>query len=410
MTLLDKYLTPVAAKMQANKILTAISRGLMMTMPILIIGSLTTLLGNLQIDAYQELIANNGIKDILKVVEDFTTNSLALYSVFTIAFSYVTAQTDDNGISAGIISILSFLVVTPRLVMEETGAYVISMEWLGAKGLFGAMFVAIVVALIYRFFLEKKLVLKMPDSVPQFVSNSFSAIVPAVVIVFVFATVALLFKNTSYGSMHSLIYTLIQKPLSGLGTTLSAVVIIYILEGLVWFVGIHAIAVAVVVLPIWLGAGVENLAGASNIVTWGWVNTFAGVGGAGGTLGLVILFILRSKSEKNKSIGKLSFVPSLFNINEPVVFGVPIVLNPYLLIPFVFTPVISLSLAYGLTKIGILPVTSGLTVPAGTPLFVSGYLTAGWQGALYQVFLIPLGMLIYYPFFRVYDKVSAESE
>ena len=157
-------------------------------------------------------------------------------------------------------------------------------------------------------------------------------------------------------------------------------------------------------------SGAENLAGASNIVTWGWVNTFAGVGGAGGTLGLILLFLWKAKSEKNKSIGKLSVIPSLFNINEPVVFGVPIVLNPYFLIPFVFTPVISLILAYAFTTIGRLPITSGISVPAGTPIIMSGYLTAGWRGSLFQLFLIPLGILLYYPFFKVYDKASVEQE
>ena len=374
MSILEKYLTPLAAKMQANKILSAISKGLMMTMPILIVGSLATLLSSVQITAYQTFITESGIKGILDVIADFTTNSLALYSVFTIAYSFVKNETKDNGISAGLLSIVSFLTLTPQLIIEETGAKAIGMEWLGAKGLFTAMFVSIVVSLIYKFFLERDIVIKMPDGVPQFVVDSFTGIIPTVVIVAIFGAIAMIFKMTDYGSIHSLIYALIQKPLSGLGTTLSAVIIIYILEGLVWFVGIHAIAVAIVVLPIWLAAGAENLAGASNIVTWGWVNTFAGVGGAGGTLGLILLFLWKAKSEKNKSIGKLSVIPSLFNINEPVVFGVPIVLNPYFLIPFVFTPVISLILAYAFTTIGILPITSGISVPAGTPIIISGYL------------------------------------
>lgn len=410
---LEKYLTPVAAKLQQNKYLGAISKGLMMTMPILIIGSLGSIFLNLQINSYQVFIEQSGLNVVLNSIVDLTTNLLAIYAVFTIAYTFAKSEGINNAIPAGIISLLCFLVVTPLSAFEinERMTTVLPFSWLGPKGLFTAMIVALITAKIYSVFIKKDIVIKMPESVPPFVANSFTGIIPGIVAVFIFAVVSFSFGKTEYGTLHQLVYSLIQYPLSGLGTTLSAVIIIYILEGLCWFCGVHAIAVASVVMPIWMAAGAENLAGtASNIVTWGWVNAFAGVGGAGATLGLVLLFIWLGKSAKNKAIGKLGIVPSLFNINEPVVFGVPCVLNAYLVIPFVLAPVICLIIAYALTVVGFMPINNGISVPGGTPLVLSGFLICGWQGALVQLLFFPICMLIYYPFFKIYDKKCYEEE
>lgn len=420
MSLLEKFVLPLSQKLSTNKILQAISKGLMGTMPVLILGSVASIFLNIPIDAYQSIIADAGIHAILNTIVNITTNMLAVYASFMIAYTYV-KNNGYNGIPAGLIALVCFFLITPMTVSGEGIAAVtnLPLSWLGPKGLFSGMILANFTGIMYSLFMKKKLVIKMPEGVPEFVSNSFVGIIPGVVIVMAVGAVSILFSFSEYGTMHQFVYSLIQTPLQGFGATLGAAIIIYILEGIVWFFGIHAIAVAAVVIPVWMAADAENLAAVANgvanadlpnIVSWAWVNSMAGVGGAGATFGLVIWLAWKSKSAKNKAVGRLALPASCFNINEPVVFGVPCVLNPTLLIPFVFTPVICIIFGYMLTTVGILPKPNGISAPAGVPIILSGFLIGGWKMALWQFCMIFVSMGIYFPFFRMLDKQAIAEE
>lgn len=416
---LEKVVAPIANKLSTNLVIQSISKGMMSLMPILMLGSFASLFQSLPIEAYQTFIADTGLYGILQSVVNVTTNLLALYAVFCIANAFTKNRSETNDpFAAGLIALFCFLLVTP-MTTEGEGWMAITnlpLSWLGAKGLFTAMIIAIISGYIYNYLLDKNIKIKLPDSVPPFVSKSFTGIIPAVILAILFGAITLIFKMTSFGDVHTAIYSVIGAPLSGIGGSIWAALLIYTLSGLCWFFGIHGIAVVSVVMPIWMAADVANVAAissgaqATNIVTYNWINTVGNIGGAGATLGLVLLMLFFAKSKRYKTFSKIGIVPSIFNINEPVTFGLPCMLNPVLFFPFVFAPVILIAIAYGLTVIGILPMGNGVGGPMGTPILIAGIFNLGIPGVIWQVVALLLSIVIYYPFFKVLDNQALKEE
>lgn len=417
---IEKFLMPAANMIQKNKILQCISQGLMSTMSIMMIGAFASILQGLPIDAYQTFLIDSHLNTILQNLVNISTNMLALYVSFAVAYSYI-KRTAYDPFAAGLISIASFLIVTPFVTTGEGYMAVtnLPLNWLGSQGIFTAMIIGVISALIYQWFNQKNFVIKMPEGVPEFVSRSFSGILPGLSIVVIFAALSYAVTFTQYESIHALIYGLIQVPLSNIGTSIWAALLIYILSGLCWFFGIHGIAVMTVIMPVWAAADAENMsliaagvanADLPNIITYNWVNAVATIGGAGCTIGLVFWMSLKGKSERYKALGRLALVPGVFNINEPVVFGAPCVLNPILAIPFIFLPCIFIAIAYGLVLAGILPISNGIGAPMGTPLILQGIFNGGWRLAVFQAFAILVSIIVYYPFFKILDKKAVEEE
>ena len=137
---------------------------------------------------------------------------------------------------------------------------------------------------------------------------------------------------------------------------------------------------------------------------------FATFGGAGSTLSLLIAMVLICKSKRIKSLGKLSVLPGIFGINEPIIFGLPIMLNPILLVPFVLVPTVNIIITYFCMASGLVPLTNGVQLPWTTPIIFSGFLTTGWQGAVLQVILLILGVFMYIPFIKMLDNQYLKEE
>ena len=292
---LEKILSPMANYLNNNKVIQAISKGIMSTMAALMVGAAGSILLNLPIDAYQSFITSCGLNNVFNTLVNVTTNMLALYTAFTIAYAY-TAQTKHDPLVAGLLSLLGFFIVTPMVTTGEGYAAVtnLPLSWLGAKGIFVSMFVAIITSLIFIKLSDKGLIIKMPEGVPEFVSKSFTGIIPGLVVGAVFSTLSFLAAQTSYGDVHNVVYTLIGQPLNGIGNSVWTGCLIYTLSGLCWFLGIHGIAVVSAIMPIWMAADAANLAATSagqvapNIITYQWINAVSSPGGAGATIGLVI--------------------------------------------------------------------------------------------------------------------------
>ncbi|MGM0155712.1 PTS system, cellobiose-specific IIC component [Enterococcus sp. AZ178] len=421
MNKIEKILVPIAGKLSSNKILQGISKGLMSLMPAMILGAFAQLLNQLPISIYQEFLINTGLSTVLTDIVNVANNMLALFTSFAIAYAYVSAEKNKDGFAAGAISMLVFLFMTPFETTGEgyTAVTNLPLSWTGARGLFTSMFVAIVVAKLYTVLINKNIMIKMPSGVPEFVSKSFSSIVPAIIIAVPFIVLRLVLAATPFGNLHQLIYGIIQVPVSHIGTSIWAALLIQLLTGFCWFFGVHGIAVLSVILPVWMAADVENVTAVAsgvanadlpNMITYNWVNSVATIGGAGATMGLVILMTFFAKAKKHKVFGKMAIIPSIFNINEPVVFGLPCVLNATLALPFILLPVFFIALAYILVNIGILPVSNGLGAPAGTPLIIQGLFNGGWRLAVYQVFAVFASIIVYYPFFRILDKQAYKEE
>ncbi|MFL2100774.1 PTS sugar transporter subunit IIC [Desemzia sp. FAM 23989] len=251
----------------------------------------------------------------------------------------------------------------------------------------------------------------MPESVPSNVARSFDALIPGLFIILIFMLIRMGFGSTGYETAQTFIFQIIQTPLTTIGTSLPATVLVIILETILFSFGLHGPnIVGGVMQPIWLSTMAENLAAFQanldlpNIVTYQFYSNFIKMGGAGATVGLALLCLFAAKSQQFKTLGKLAIGPSIFNINEPLIFGLPIVLNPVFIIPFIITPVILTILSYIVMTTGLVPPTNGVNVPWTTPPIFSGFLVSGWRGALWQVVEIGISTAIYFPFFRMEDQ------
>ena len=258
---------------------------------------------------------------------------------------------------------------------------------------------------------KKGWVIKMPEGVPPTVVKSFAALIPAGVSMLVFFVINIIFAMTPFHSAFDFIFTILQVPLLKLGNTLPAMVIAYIFLHLFWFFGVNGgSVVAAVFNPILQTLSAENLAayqaGAPipNIICQQFQDLFATFGGCGSALSLMIAMLLFCRSKRIRELGKLSLVPGLFGINEPIVFGLPIVLNPMILIPFMLVPTINIVISYICMSIGLVPLCSGVAIPWTMPVVLSGFLSTGWQGAVLQLVLLVLGIFVYMPFIKMMDK------
>ena len=411
--IVDKF-GELAVKFSSIPIIKAVSNGIMMATPFIMVGSIFTLLNNIPWDPYIQFLTDTKIADIFNTANRFTMGIIALIVSFTVAYQHVKDKKAE-AVAAGIVSACTFLILVPTVVLES-GNVTVDIGALGSSNLFTAIIVALLAGTLFNFLVQKGFVIKLPASVPPSTMSAFTSLIPAFIVIITFAIINFLFQMTSFGSFPNMVTTLIQTPLLGLGGTVWAIVIFYLLSNAVWFAGIHGNVVMSVVAPVLLALDMENVAmveagkAATNIVGQNFANVYAGMSGAGITIGLAILMAFVAKSERYKTVGRISVVPGVFCINEPVVFGTPIMFNVTMIIPFICLPIISIFLAYGLTSLGVLPVLSGVQLPWSTPCVLLGFLLGGWKVAAYQIFLILLSVAVYYPFFKRLDKVAYKEE
>lgn len=408
------FIQKFASKIQENQYIQAISGGLMSLMPLLIVGAIASLLSGFPYEPYQEIISSIGLAHLLQVVIKLTTDIIAVYASFAIAYKF-SVDNKQDGFSAGVLGMLSFLILSPLGSLEDGGFY-ISFEWLGGSGLFVAMIAGLLASKLYTVILQKGLYIKMPEGVPPTLEKSFAAIVPGFIITPVMLAIMAVFEQTQFNSIHGFIFGLIQTPLTKLGGSPITFVFMILFCHILWAFGIHGMSIFFAVMfPVLTPLGLQNLEAyrsgmeLPNVLTFDSIG-FALIGGSGATLGLVIAMLVQSKSKQFKTIGKLGILPSLCGINEPIMFGVPVVLNPHFVIPLIATPTITFLLGYLFTSIGILPRLSGIGAPLGTPIIIQGFIIGGWRIALYQVFATALSYFMYLPFFKKADSEAVANE
>lgn len=422
---IEKYGLPIADKIQNNRYISAITNGFSMILPIIMMGAIFTLLSSLQLGPYQAFVSATGLKTIFGYAGSFTTDLLALFTVYAIAYqlTIIKGYSKDAAFVAPI-SMVMFLILIPMGVSKTTegGELVnisgaISTGFLGSRGIFTAILVALISPTVYLFFIERKIVIKMPDSVPPTVAKSFSALIPGFALLLIFSVIRYGFSFTGHGDFNSWLYALLEKPLSTItNSPISFVVLIFVCQ-LLWFFGIHGYMVIRPFLQmVYLPLAIDNLAAYAageaipNIICYYNWATFVAVGGCGGLVGLAILMTFCAKSQRYKTLGKISLPSVICNINEPLIFGSPIVLNPVFMIPFLVVPVVSFVLPYVLQLAGILPYLSGVALPLGTPVLLYGWLQGGAAVLIMQAVIIALQVVLYYPFFRVADKQAILEE
>lgn len=422
--IIETYLLPIATKVGDNKLLRSISNAFMSLMPVIIAGAIFTLLANLNIEVYQSFILSIGLKQIFAFIPNVTSNMLAIYAAFFVAYEYTKQlKLQRFQLIAGATSLVVFLLMIPLGVTATEGevtitvAAALSTSWLGAGGLFSAMIIGLIVPAIFYFFDTKHIEIKMPDGVPPMISNSFSAIMPVLLIVFLFAIARYLFTLTSYGDLNNMIYSILRMPLAKLGGSPFTWVVLTLMCCFLWFFGIQGgMVINPFLVMLYQAATLENLAAyaagdplPNKIIMSCWLG-YTSVGGAGGTLGLCLIMFFLAKSKRYKTLGKIALPAGCCGINEPIIFGAPVVLNPILLIPFLLTPVLTFTLSYILTNLQVLPILYGTDIAMGTPVILSGLLAGGQRVAIWQVGIILIQMVIYYPFFKVLDRQACKEE
>lgn len=415
--LLEEKFLPIAAKMQQNRYLMSLRDGLVLSLPLMIVGSFTIVIAELPVDAYQSLMAGifgENWKWFNWGVIFASTMGLAAV-VATIGVSYALAKSyNRTPLPAAAMSLSGFFIL---LVQMDGGGY--STAFLGSKGLFAAMLVAIVTAEIYNWTISKNIVIKLPEQVPPAISAQFTALIPATFTTILWTVVRFGFAHTSYLTFSDFILQVLQVPLTAVGTGIVGTTIAIFFNSAFWFVGIHGAAIVGSVFnPIWTAATLDNLAAFQankelpNIVTAEFINNLIYQGGSGATLSLAFIMAFLAKAEQIKYIGRLSLGPGLFNINETVTFGLPIIMNPMMMIPFFVAPMVITLLSYFAIATGLVGRLPGLAAPWTMPIILSGFYIGNGdvRVVLLQVVNFVVTGLIYFPFIAAWDKKKYAEE
>ncbi len=408
--LLEKYLQPLAEKISGQKDLMAISAGLARVTPLTIVGSLFFLLANFPIASYKEFLQSINIQWILMVPYNVTFAIISLYTTFFIAYSYAQNEKLD-GVSAGVISLVSFFVLTP--ITNTEGALSYEFTNLGSRGLFVAILVAIITTRLYKFIVDKKWVIKMPEGVPPYVEKSFSSLIPVIIITAIMGLVSFLFSLTSFTNAHSLVYTLLQQPLLGMGGSFGAFLISYILIQIFWWFGIHGFnVVGAIMMPVWLGLDAQRLEQISaGLPITNYVGSAFMTALGGPALAITLTFLIFAKAKQLKAVSRIALPAAIFNIAEPVNFGIPTVLNVTLFLPVaIIIPLFNACVQYLSMATGLVPALTGVQVPQQIPRGLWGILQGNWQIGILQILLVIANIAILYPFAKVYDNQLLEKE
>lgn len=420
---IEEKMVPVVSKVTNTRYFTALKSGFLVIMPLTIIGSLFLLITDFPLAGYGDFMTGVFGADwtsYLSSAYRATFNLMGFLLAGTISYRLAQSYKMD-ALSSMVLALVSFVVVSPKSVITESGEVVgrvLSFTWLGTQGVITAIIMGILTVEIIRFAEKRNWVIKMPESVPPMVSQSFSALIPGIIVVIISLIIAGLSRIVA-GSFPELIYSIIQIPLEGLTSSLPAITVVAGLNGFLWWFGIHPTVVNSIVNPILTANSVQNLAlyekgnltlEHGNVGTIQMIDQFATIGGAGLTIGLVIALFLVARSKRLKAMGKLIGVPSLFNINEPIIFGLPVVFNPLMLIPITLAPMVSVLIAYLAMRIGFMPLFNGVMAPWPTPPIISGFLVAGWQGSVVQIASIAAATAIYYPFVKALDNQYLKDE
>lgn len=432
---LDTKLSTPMAKLAEQRHLRAVRDGIVASLPLVIVGSFFLII------AFPPLPESWGITQFLKANAGtillpyrMTFFILSVYSTFGIGYSLSKSYKLD-GLTGGILATATFLLtivptaiggLTPELlqIVEKNPELLawynsVPQGWQMPMGNLGggSMFVAIIASIIgveiYRLINKSKFKITMPDAVPQSVARSFEALTPAAAIVLLMAVVTYFLGFDWHGFVAKLV-----APLVSATDTLPSVIILIFLITFFWSFGIHGVSIiGSLARPLWTqlldantaayaaGQAVPGIA-AEPFFQW-----FIWVGGSGATIGLALLLAFRAKSAYGKSLGKATVVPAIFNINEPIIFGAPIVLNPILIIPFIIAPIVMGTVSWFAMSAGLVSKVV-LLAPWTLPGPIGAYLATGGdlRASVLNIICIIISIVIYYPFVKMYDKRLLDEE
>ncbi|MFJ5673480.1 PTS cellobiose transporter subunit IIC [Bacillus safensis] len=419
---ISAILVPIAGRLNNNRYLGVLRDAFMLAFPLTIFGSIMVVLMNLPfLDKIMSQTVLEGVQSALNIAPSATISIMSVFVVFGIGY-YLSKSYDVEAVFGGVIALASFLLLTPFLLEQEGGATiagVIPVDRLGAKGMFLGMITGFLSAEIYRYFVQKKYVINMPQGVPPAVSKSFAALIPATLTLTTFLFINIIITQGFKTNMHDLIYHAIQAPLVGLGSGIIPTLIAVFFIQILWFFGLHGqIIINSVMDPIWNTLSIQNLESYTktgevpNIISKQFIEIYTvGMGGTGMTLAVVFTILIFLKSKQLKQVAKLGLGPGLFNVNEPIIFGLPIVMNPLILIPWILAPMVITCITYFAMASGIVPPPTGVNIPWTVPIFISGMMaTNSLAGGLLQLFNLMIVFVIWFPFLKFIDRMNVKNE
>ena len=417
---LPNVLLSISTKVEPNKYLGSIKEAFTMFVPFIIVGSFGSMLNILVSGANglaQWVPWLSNLSPAFTAINFVTISCMSLPIAFLIGYKLAEKENLPQ-LESGLIGLLSYLAVCPNtistvveglkdpVVVNGLGAGVI-----GAQGLFVSMIMSMVAVKFFGLLTNIDAIkIKMPDSVPTGIARSFNILIPIFIIITAFSVGGCLFNTFTGNYLNVWIYNIIQLPLQALANTTGGILVLALVNQLFWFLGIHGgMVIEGVRGPLSAAGLAENISAvqaggvATNILTRGFWTSFVVVGGGGITLSLLIAIFIFSKREDHKSIAKFSLIPGICGINEPVVFGLPLVLNPIFAIPFILNSVIAAFIAVVATNIGFL--TCGvLDCPPGLPVFVTGFISYGIHGIIVQAIILIVTFIIWVPFVLMSNK------
>lgn len=400
-------------------------------MPFMMLAGFVTLINSVILEPtgfMGEIVDTSTLTTLQQIGTSIANGTLSITTLLVVAavsYHMCASRNYTNHIAAVLVAISTFVVLTPMQMMftpenadkavEVTG--VIPISYTGASGMFVGIFVGLAATeLFIKLSNNKKQQIQLSGNIPPAVLKSFNVLIPIIITITSFALLSFIIIQLFNMDINKLITTIVTEPLSKITTGLPGFLLITSIANLFFGFGIHQAVISGSLLdPFLIQNMQENMAAYANkeqiphIINMAFKDTFAVMGGSGNTIALLIAIFIFSRRKDYKDFAKLSVTPAIFNISEPIIFGLPIVFNISLIIPFVLAPIFSLTVAYFATAVGLINHVV-VQIPWTTPPVISGFLaTAGdWRAAVLQILIIAASVFIYLPFLRIDEHVTTK--
>jgi PTS system cellobiose-specific IIC component len=406
--ILNKHIVPPLTALSENTYLSAIRAGMVSVVPLTIIGGLFIIISYLPISGWDKIVAP--YLTLLQIPVTATFGLLSVFVCFSIGYD-LGKQFKQEAIVSATMATLVFLMIQLK-VGDTPDSLAFSMDSLGSKGLFTAVLIALITVRVQKFFTDKNFVIKLPENVPAVVYESFVSLSP----LFFLVTVFWLIRFVLGVDIDHLVQTGF-KPLIFALNTLPGILVYAFLVTLLWSVGINGDnAMDAIVAPIflqYLAANVEAMVHGQPlpyITAYGFFTAFVNVGGTGATIALALV-MLNSKEPGYRKVSRLSLPTQIFQINEPIFFGFPIVLNPIFMIPYILNALVLTTGSFLLMQAGLIN-KPFVNVPWTTPPIIGHYLVSGgdWRAAVWGALSIVIAMVIYFPFAKTAERQRLKAE
>ena len=406
-------LTNLSGKMAQSKVMSSISDAMASSLSIIIIGSFALLIAALDVGPWQKIVtAIPYLTTLCYKITTVTTGMLALYIVTLLVYVYsgkidLKEKVISSAITAGL-----FLMITP---FDEAGS--LPSAWMGTSGIVAALILGIVIPKSIKLMIDHKINISMPASVPKFVTDSFSVLIPAIILFVAAGILNALVSLTPYGDIQNMIFMIIQTPLSKIGLSLPGYLFISALAAFAWWCGIHGNAVFSPMIALLLAADGVNLlatqAGTAPPNTFTYMFYIVTIpGGYGQLLIPALLAVVMCKSKQLKALGKAAVAPAIFCIGEPVLFGYPVIFNALLLIPVLLGTLFNAFFWWLVLTTGLVGRFTGVVLPWTTPPILGAFLSSSTpvRAAVANAVMLVIDLAIWYPFMKAFDNKNVKEE